>query len=179
MGNVAMHEVLDSFAKVGKQVGMGESVGRIWGFLLLNSCPVTQKEVEAGTGYSRGLISQCLRGMEERTVVNVEKMGREKRYSINPSLATSFAELVGLQYDDRLRHMIEILSGLSDAVDDSSLRESIHSIISEYKKLSIAFLLFPKIIALINETNVSEKEVNEMAKKISIIIENGNKEDEK
>ena len=58
MSEVAMQEVLDSLAKIGKQWDLGESVGRVWGFLLFKSCPVTQREIEEGTGYSSGLISR-------------------------------------------------------------------------------------------------------------------------
>ncbi len=166
-----MQKVLDSFAKEGKQIGMGESGGRIWGFLLLKSCPVTQKEIEEGTGYSRGLISQSLQGMEERTVVDVERRGRENRYSINPALATSFAELVGRQYEDRIKRIVEFLSELTDTIRDEKVRESFLSLISEYRKLSIAFLLFPKIIGLISGTNIDAKDIREMAKRISIGIE--------
>jgi DNA-binding transcriptional regulator GbsR (MarR family) len=173
MSDVAMQKVLDSFAKVGKQMGVGESVGRIWGFLLLKSRPVTQKEIEEGTGYSRGLISQCLQGMEERTVVAVEKEGREKHYLINPALATSFGELVGRQYEERIKQVIEFLSEFSETLKDNKLQESFRSIICEYKKVSIAFLLIPKIIELINGRDLEIRDIKEMAKKISITIENG------
>ena len=166
-----MHKVLDSFAKVGKQCGMGESVGRIWGFLLLNSCPVTQKEIEDGTGYSRGLISQCLQGMEERTVVEVKRGGRENGYSINSSLATSFGELVGRQYEERIKLIINFLSEITDTITDEKLRDSLCALMNEYKKLSIAFLLFPKIIALINGKNLDMGDIKEIAKRISIRIE--------
>jgi len=171
MSDGEMQKVLDSFAKVGKHCGMGESVGRIWGYLLLKSCPVTQKEIEEGTGYSRGLISHCLQGMEERTVVSAEKSGREIHYSINSSLATSFGELVGRQYEERIKLMIEFLSELSGTIKDEKVRESFLSIIGEYKKLSLAFLLFPKIIDLIHGMNIGVKDIEEVAKGISIKLE--------
>jgi len=166
-----MQEALDSFAKVGKHCGMGESVGRIWGFLLLKACPVTQREIEEGTGLSRGLISKCLQEMEERTAVDADKSGKEIRYSINSSLATSFGELVGRQYEERIKLMIEFLSELSGAIEDEKVRESFLSIIGEYKKLSLAFLLFPKIIDLINGMDIEVKDVEEVAKGISIKLE--------
>ena len=177
MGTEAMQRVLDSFAKAGKQLGVGESVGRIWGFLLLQSGPVTQKEIEAGTGLSRGLISQCLRGMEERTVVSVDRSGRENHYSINPSLATSYGALVARQYEDRVKWVIEFLAEFSTTLRDTQLRESVRSIISEYKKVSIAFLLFPQIIALIQESNHELEDVKAVAKRIYLRIENDTKED--
>ena len=179
MSDEAMNKILDSFAKTGKQCGMGESVGRIWGFLLLNSCPVTQKEIEDGTGYSRGLISQCLRGMEERTVIEVKRGGRENGYSINSSLATSFGELVGCQYEERIKRIIEFLSEITYTITDEKLRESLCAVVAEYKKLSIAFLLFPQIIALINGKNLNMGDIKEMAKKIPIRIEDDKKEEEK
>jgi DNA-binding transcriptional regulator GbsR (MarR family) len=181
MSEEAMQKLLNSFAKMGKQSGMGESVGRIWGFLLLKSRAVTQREIEKGTGYSRGLISHCLQGMEERTVVAVARGGRENHYSINSSLASSFGELIGRQYEGRIKLILEFLSELTDTITDEKLQESFHLLISEYKKLSIAFLLFPKIIALINETNVDVNDVEEMAKRISvrIEIENDKKEGER
>lgn len=166
----AMREALDSFAKAGKQMGVGESVGRIWGFLLLKARPVTQREIEEGTGLSRGLISKCLQGMVERTVVNVKRGGRENLYCINPSLATSFGELVGRQYKERIKRVIEFLSEFSATIRDQQLQESFRSIIGEYKKVSIAFLLFPKIIAQINGMNVDVTDAEEMAKRISLTI---------
>lgn len=174
MGDDAMHRTLDSFAKAGKQLGTGESVGRIWGFLLLQSCPVTQKQIEAGTGLSRGLISQCLRGMEERTVVTVDRRGREKWYSINPSLATSFGELVARQYDARVKGMIAFLSEFSTTLTDTQVRETVRSIIGEYKKLSIAFLLFPQIIARVHELNLELQEVKDVVNRIYLRLEQEN-----
>lgn len=171
-----MQRVLDSFAKVGKQCGMGESVGRVWGFLLFKSCPVTQKEIEEGTGLSRGLISQCLQGMEERTVVEVNRRGRENLYSINSSLATSFGELMERIYEGRIKLLIELLSEHSGKIKDEKVRESFRSIIGEYKKLSLAFILFPKIIDHINEMNVDVTDIGEVAKRISIEIEGDIKE---
>ena len=164
--------MLDAAAKAGKILGVGESVGRIWGFLLLKSRPVTQKEIEAATGYSRGLISQCLQGMEKRTVINVERTGREKHYSINPALATSYGEFVGLQYEERMKQVIEFLSEFADAISDERIRDSLLAIRDEYKKVSIAFILTPRIIALINEWDIEsmEDDVKDMAKRISIII---------
>jgi len=164
--------MLDAAGKTGKLLGVGESVGRIWGFLLLKSRPVTQKEIEAATGYSRGLISQCLQGMEARTVINVERAGREKHYSINPALATSYGEFVGRQYEERMKQVIEFLSAFADSIEDERIRDFLFAIRDEYKKVSIAFILTPRIIALINEWDIEsmEDDIKDMAKRISIII---------
>jgi DNA-binding transcriptional regulator GbsR (MarR family) len=164
--------MLDAAAKAGKMLGVGESVGRIWGFMLLKSRPVTQTEIEAATGYSRGLISQCLQGMEARTVINVERAGREKHYSINPALATSYGEFIGRQYEERMKQVIEFLSEFADAISDARIRDSLLAIRDEYKKVSIAFILTPRIIGLINDRDIEsmEDDVKDMAKRISISI---------
>jgi len=162
--------MLDAAAKVGRILGVGESVGRIWGFMLLTSRPVTQKEIEDGTGYSRGMISQCLQGMEARTVITVERVGREKRYSINPALATSYGAVIGQHYEERMKQVIEFLTELADSITDERIRDSLLAIRDEYKKLSIAFVLTPRIIALINEWNIDgmEDDVKDIAKRISL-----------
>ncbi|MBN1762249.1 MAG: hypothetical protein JW878_04120 [Methanomicrobia archaeon] len=179
MREAAMEKMLDASAKVGKRLGVGESVGRIWGFLLLKSRPVTQKEIEACTGLSRGMISQCLQGMGERTVVIVKREGREKYYSNNPSLATSYGELLGRQYEERLKQVIDFLSEFAETSEDDTLRESLLALRAEYKKVSFAFLLFPQIIALINGMNLDREDVKEKAKRIYIRLEDNRKEVEK
>jgi DNA-binding transcriptional regulator GbsR (MarR family) len=173
--------MLDAAGKTGKLLGVGESVGRIWGFMLLKSRPVIQKEIEAATGYSRGMISQCLQGMERRTVINVERTGREKHYSINPALATSYGEFIGRQYGERMKQVIEFLSAFAESIEDERIRDSLLAIRDEYKKLSIAFILTPRIIALINGWNTErmEDDVKDMAKRISIIIAEDEKKEER
>lgn len=67
--------------------------------------------------------------------------------------------------------MIEFLSELSGTIEDEKVRASFLSIIGEYKKLSLAFLLFPKIIDLVNGMDIEVKDVEEVAKGISIKLE--------
>ncbi len=164
--------ILDAASRAGKILGVGESVGRIWGFMLLQSRPLTQTEIADGTGYSRGLISQCLQGMEERTVITVERAGREKHYSMNPTLATSYGEFIGQQYEERMKPVIEFLSEFANTISDDRIRASLLAFRDEYKKVSIAFLLTPRIIALLNDRNIKrmEEDVKAMAKRISITI---------
>jgi len=71
MSDTAMQEVLTSLSKMGKQWGLGAPVGRVWGFMLFKSCPVTQKEIAEGTGYSRGLISRSLSQLDRINMITV------------------------------------------------------------------------------------------------------------
>jgi DNA-binding transcriptional regulator GbsR (MarR family) len=165
-----MREVLDSLAKMGKQWDLGESVGRVWGFLLFKSCPVTQREIEEGTGYSRGLISRCLKVLKRGPMIEVKREGREIRYSVNTSLTDSFGELLKRFLADNIKPMIELLSTSQDKIGDAKVKETFHALINEYKKLNLAVLLFSKIIDNINTMPVGVENVEEVAEKISMKI---------
>ena len=165
-----MREVLDSLAKMGKQWDLGESVGRVWGFLLFKSCPVTQREIEEGTGYSRGLISRCLKVLKRGPMIEVKREGREIRYSVNTSLTDSFGELLKRFLADNIKPMIELLSTSQDKIGDAKVKETFHALVNEYKKLNLAVLLFSKIIDNINTMPVGVENVEEIAEKISMKI---------
>ncbi len=171
-----MQEVLDSLAKIGKQWGLGESVGRVWGFLLFKSCPVTQREIEEGTGYSRGLVSRSLKRLELGPMIEVTREGREILYLANTSLTDGFGELMKHFLTDRIKPMIELLSGNLDKIGDAKVRETFLALINEYKKLNLAVLLFSKLIDDINMRTGMVEDVEELATKISIKIDDNMKE---
>jgi len=175
MSKVVMQEVLDSLAKIGKQWDLGESVGRVWGFLLFKSCPVTQREIEEGTGYSRGLVSRSLKRLELGPMIEVKRDGREMRYSANTSLADGFGELMKHFLTDKIKPMIELLSDNLDTIGDEKVRQTFLALINEYKKLNLAVLLFSKLIDDINMRTGVVEDVEELATRISIKIE-GNME---
>jgi len=172
MSDTAMQEVLASLAKMGKQWGLGAPVGRVWGFMLFKSCPVTQKEIEKGMGYSRGLISRSLSKLKRINMINVATEGRESRYSVNTSLINGFSEFLKLFLEDDIKPMIELLSGNSDKTEDVVVRKSFHALINEYKKLQLAVLIFSKILNDITTStttiDIENLEVEEAAQKVSI-----------
>ncbi len=165
-----MREVLDSLAKMGKQWDLGESVGRVWGFLLFKSCPVTQKEIEEGTGYSRGLISRSLKELKRGPMIEVKREGREIRYSVNTSLTESFNELLKRFLAENIEPMIELLSTSQDKIDDAKVRDTFLALLHEYKKLNLAVLLFSRIMNDINTMPVGVENIEEVAKNISMKI---------
>jgi len=165
-----MREVLDSLAKIGKQWGIGESVGRVWGFLLFKSCPMTQREIEAGTGYSRGLVSRSLRELKKGPMIEVKRGGREIRYSVNTSLTESFGELMKRCLAENIKPMIELLSTSQDKINDAKVRETFLAVLHEYRKLNLAVLLFSRIMNDINTMPVEVENVEEVVEKISMEI---------
>jgi len=161
---------------MGKQWDLGESVGRVWGFLLFKSCPVTQREIEEGTGYSRGLVSRSLKRLELGPMIEVTREGREILYFANTSLTDGFGELMKHFLTDRIKPMIELLSGNLDKIGDAKVRETFLALINEYKKLNLAVLLFSKLIDDINMRTGMVEDVEELATKISIKIDGNMKE---
>ena len=150
MSDVVMQEVLDSFAKIGKHWELGESVGRVCGFMLLKSCPVTQREVEEGTGYSRGFISRCLTVLKDRHLIEVSSAGKENLYSINTSLTANHGKFLEQFLTEEINPIIELLSGYADKVKDGKVKENILKLLHEMKKLNLAFRIFLGIIWDIN-----------------------------
>ncbi len=173
MSDGAIQEVLASLAKMSKQWGLGASVGRIWGFLLFKSCPVTQREIGEGTGYSGGLISRSLSKLKRINMINVVAEGREYRYSVNTSLINGFSEFLKLFLEDNVKPMIELLSENSDETEDVKVRKSFHALISEYKKLYLAIHILSQMIDEITSAgtllvDIENLDVEEVARKISI-----------
>lgn len=173
MSDSAMQEVLASLAKMGKQWGLGAPVGRVWGFMLFKSCPVTQREIGEGTGYSGGLISRSLGKLKRINMINVATGGREARYSVNTSLINGFSEFLKLFLDDDIKPMIELLSENSDKTEDVKVRKSFHALINEYKKLYLAIHILSRMIDEITSAgtlfvDIENLDVEEVARKISI-----------
>jgi len=169
MSDEAMQEVLDSIAKMGKQWDLGgESVGRVWGFLLFKSCPVTQREIEEGTGYSRGLISRCLMKLEKMPLLEVSRVGNENLYSINTSLTEGLGELLKRFLTAKITPMIELLSGTADKIEDAKVRETFLALLHEYKKLKLAVLIFSRVMddININEIVKDTEDIEDYVKKI-------------
>ena len=146
MSEEAVRNVLESMAKIGKHWELGESVGRVWSFLLFKSRPVTQKDIEEGTGYSRGLISRCLQTLQMGQMIRVNSEGKENYYSINITLIESHCVFSRQFLTEKINPIIELLSLCADNVEDGTVRENVLTLRHEFKKLNLAFRIFVGII---------------------------------
>jgi len=131
---------------------------------------VTQREIEAGTGYSRGLVSRSLRELKKGPMIRVEREGREIRYLVNTSLTESFGELLKRFLAENVKPMIELLSTSQDKIGNAKVKETFTAVLHEYRKLNLAVLLFSKIMNDINTMPVGVENVEEVAKRISMKI---------
>ena len=154
-----LEEVLSSVAEIGKRWGFELPIGRIWAFLLFQPRAVTQREIEQGTGYSRGLISRTLRKMAAFSMIRVFKEGKEMKYAVNLSLTDGFNDFLKRLLNEKIKPMIELLSENLEKVEDEALRKTFSTLISEYQRLRILITAFSKILDDIKAGKISEKDV--------------------
>ena len=159
MDEINTKKILLSFGRISKQWGLGESVGKVWGFLLFKSVPITQNEIERGTNYSRGLISRSLKKLKELDMINVAKKGNEFYYFTNASLIKGFNKVTKNFLETEIKPLIESLSKNLNEVKDITIKKNIRRMINEYKKLDLGILIFSKTmgsLALLNIENLTE-----------------------
>ncbi len=152
-------KILSSFGRISKQWGLGESVGRVWGFLLFKSIPITQKEIEKGTSYSRGLVSRSLNKLKDLDIISATRKGKEFYYSTNASLIKGFNKVTKNFLETEIKPLIESLSKNLDEIKDITIKKNISRMINEYKKLNLGILIFSKTmesLALLNTKSLTE-----------------------
>jgi DNA-binding transcriptional regulator GbsR (MarR family) len=161
MSEVVMPEVLDSLSKLGKQWELGESVWRIWGCILLHSCPVSQKEIEQGTGYSSGLVSINVQKLKRANMINETSMGGDKRYFVNTSLSDAFGTFSKQFFEDNIKPVITLLSENVDKIENAKVKNTCCELINDYEKLNPMVLVFSKIIEDINTRAITGEKMEE------------------
>jgi len=173
MSDIDTKKILSSFGRISKQWGLGESVGRVWGFLLFRAVPITQKEIEEGTEYSRGLVSRSLKKLKELDIVSITKKGTEFYYSTNASLIKGFNKVTKNFLETEVKPLIEHLSKEADKIKDPAIKKNIDKMINEYKKLNLGISIFSKTMESFNLPSI--KDLKDVAKKYTIKEKGGKK----
>ena len=161
MSEAAMQEVLDSLSKMGGQWELGKSVWRIWGCILLHSCPVSRKEIEESTGYSSGLVSITVKKLKMANMINEINMGGDIRYSVNTSLTDAFGKFSKLFFEDNIKPVIALLSENLDKIEDAKVKNTFCELINECKKLNPVVLALSRIIEDMNTSAIAGEEMRE------------------
>ena len=161
MSEEAMPEVLDSLSKIGGQWELGESVWRVWGCILLHSCPASQKEIEAGTGYSSGLVTINLEKLKMANMINEINMGGDIRYSVNTSLTDAFGKFSKRFFVDNIKPVIALLSENMDKIEDAKVKSTFCELINECNKLNPVVLALSRTIEDMNTSAIAGEEMRE------------------
>ncbi len=143
--------LLRSFGKIFKQWGLEEPSGKVLGFLLFKSAPVTQREIEEGTSYSRGLVSRSLKKLRKLGLVLVTKKGKEFYYSTNVSMTDLFDKLTKRFLETEIKPILTGLSESLNCIRDTTVKRNVRKMISEYRRLSKGILALPKLMEEVTE----------------------------
>ena len=170
---INIKKILSSFGRISKQWGLGESVGRVWGFLLFKSVPITQKEIEQGTNYSRGLVSRSLKKLKGLDIIFATKKGKEFYYSTNASLIKGFNKVTKNFLETEIKPLTKFLSKNLNEIKDVAVKKNISRMINEYKKLDLGILVFSKTMENLVLLNIEN--LKKIAKEYSIKLKGGNK----
>ena len=105
--------------KMMKSFGLEESIGAIWGFILLKGTSVTQKEIVKGTGYSVSLVSTSLNKLERLGFISsIGRKGRCKLYRASKSfldgLESYLKRLVDVEINNAVQHLSKELNNIED-----------------------------------------------------------------
>jgi DNA-binding transcriptional regulator GbsR (MarR family) len=154
MSEEAWPEVQELLGGIGKHWELGESAWRIWGCILFKSCPISQKEIARGTGYSSGVVSLSLNKLKMANMIKGILMGGETRYYVNTSLSEAFSTFSKLFFEDNLKPLISLLAENMDKVEDSKVKDRFRELIDECKKLNLLVLIQSRIIEQINASGI-------------------------
>jgi len=144
MGNTNTKKILTLSGRIAKQWGLGEPIGKVWGFLLFESIPITQKEIEEGIDYSRGLISRSLKKLKELDLILIDKKGNEFYYSTNSSLIKGFNKIIKSFMEAEVYPLIKTMSENLNEIEDETVKKNIRRMIKEYKQLKLGMSIFSK-----------------------------------
>ena len=140
-------EFLNKVSKIGKQWGLGASAGRVWGVLLFNSNPLTQKEIAKQSSYSPGLVSQSLKVLEQMSMLSVVgNKGKERLYGAAVSFIDSFDKVLRNFVEQDVAPIIQVLESNLDQVNDPEVKNSLKLLITDQKKINILLDFFSKVL---------------------------------
>ncbi len=132
-----------------KSFGLEESIGAIWGFILLKGEPVTQKEIVKGTGYSISLVSISLNKLEKLGfITNIGRKNRCKLYRASKSFLDGLESYLKRLVDIEINNAVVHLSKELEKIKDKDIRANAEKIISDYMELRI---FLNKLIQVLNE----------------------------
>jgi len=130
-------DFIHQVGKIGKQWGLSEPAGRVWGVLLFNKQPLCQREIADKSEYSPGLVSTSLKILEQLGMVSITpSKGREKHYEAKTTLTEGFVQLLKRFIDQDLKHTINTLSENRKLITEVRVKKRVDSLMREYQRLN-------------------------------------------
>ena len=176
-------EFIHRLGKVGKQWGLGESAGKIWGTLLLIGRPLTQREIAEHCGYSPGLVSRNLNVLSHLGIVHYSgRKVQEKLYKPTTSFIGTFEKLVLNFMESEVNPIIDLLGHIKNDEKDKEVRSRIEDLIGDYRKMRVFLDFFTKILEvrekmnLPNIENSTKETLNKLLKSMDSFGVNGRRD---
>ncbi|MCD6478903.1 MAG: ArsR family transcriptional regulator [Candidatus Diapherotrites archaeon] len=130
-------EFITMMSRIGKQWGLGEPIGRIWGLLLFEGSPLSQREIARECNYSLSLVSPSLAFLEKMGLISVVgRRGKERLYRATSSFLEAFEKILNNFVQLSIEPVIELLSKAKEAGSEHT-KKKLENIINEYKKAVI------------------------------------------
>ena len=130
-------EFMRMMSMIGKQWGLGEPVGKIWGLLLFEGLSLSQREIARECNYSLSLVSPSLAFLEKMGLISVVgRRGKERLYGATSSFLEAFEKILGNFVQLSVEPVIELLSKAKEAGNEHT-KKKLENIINEYKKAVI------------------------------------------
>jgi len=132
--DMATVEFMRRLGKATSRWGWGESVGCVWGALLVSGT-MTQDQLVKVSGFSVALVSSSLSWLEERGfVTSAGKQGRKRLYVPLMSFVGALESFLRRFVDVDVTPAVEVLSGRIHEIKDAEQRLNAERIIEEYQK---------------------------------------------
>lgn len=123
--------------RIGKEWGLGEPAGKIWGALLYSNKPLTQKEIAKQTDYSLSLVSPSLKILEKLNMISATlNKKKEKTYQTIESFINSFERLLDNFRTNKIQPLMDLLNSNIDQIKNKGTKKRVNSLLREYSKIN-------------------------------------------
>jgi len=147
MKNGFRTEFIRKTGRITKQWGLGDPVGKIWGLLIFENKPLTQKEIAKAIESSLSLVSPSLNLMENLGLVSsLGKNGKEKQYGAVPSFISVFEKIVKNFIKKEVHPLVNLLESNIETLEDENKKKRFEDMLVEYKKAGEAIQMLSRFI---------------------------------
>ena len=154
-------EFVQRISRIGKHWDLGGPAGKVFGSLLFNGTPLTQKEIARDCNYSLGLVSTSVRHLLEVGIIETDgKRNKEKLYRIRITTTDFFGVIISEFIDQDIRPIIEFLDMNTDGIRNEEVRKNIEYLKEDFMITESLSRLFSSI--LLARKSIPKEEMDEI-----------------